>query len=71
MSFVSLKLNALDLSKNRLQRLDLYSTLREKCPNLQIIDLSDNQVGYPGPHPNPLRPLYVVLTVFCRDKMYM
>jgi nuclear RNA export factor len=37
------ELLALDLSRNQLQRLDAYSSLPTVCPNLQILNLSDNE----------------------------
>ena len=39
-----MQLLALDLSRNQLQRLDAYSSLPTVCPNLQILNLSDNEV---------------------------
>lgn len=43
-----LQLLSLDLSNNRLQRLDLYADLPEKCSELQVLNLSENQIRSPS-----------------------
>jgi nuclear RNA export factor len=42
------ELLSLDLSSNRLQHLDAYSTLTSVCPSLQSINLSDNELHSPS-----------------------
>lgn len=42
-----LQLLSLDLSNNRLFRLELYADLTSKCPELQTLDLSNNQLRAP------------------------
>ena len=37
-------LKCLDISNNRLQRLDILANLSEKCPNLEELNLSDNEI---------------------------
>ena len=39
-------LKCLDISNNRLQRLDILANLREKCPNLEELNLSNNQIQH-------------------------
>ena len=41
-----LKLQALDLSNNRLKHLGAYRQLRNKCPNLKRLNLSENLVRF-------------------------
>ena len=41
---ILLQLLSLDLSSNRLQHVDAYTTLPTICPGLQILNLSDNEV---------------------------
>lgn len=39
-------LKSLDISNNRLQRLDILASLSETCPNLEELNLSNNQIQY-------------------------
>ena len=39
---ICMQLLILSLANNRLQRLDMYADLVNKCPNLEMLDLSDN-----------------------------
>ena len=39
-------LKSLDISNNRLQRLDILASLSEKCPNLEELNLSNNQIQH-------------------------
>uniref|UniRef100_A0A1X7V6T0 TAP-C domain-containing protein n=1 Tax=Amphimedon queenslandica TaxID=400682 RepID=A0A1X7V6T0_AMPQE len=41
------QLVALNLSNNRLQRLQAYSSLRDKCPSIESLDLSGNELHSP------------------------
>jgi nuclear RNA export factor len=45
-SFHCSSLNALDISRNKLQRLQAYSNLKDKCPSLKILDISDNELHH-------------------------
>ncbi|XP_064402613.1 nuclear RNA export factor 1-like isoform X2 [Halichondria panicea] len=42
------KLLCLNLSNNRLQRLEMYSELTKMCPELETLNLCDNQLSYPA-----------------------
>lgn len=41
------QLLSLDLSNNRLQRLEMYADLSAKCSELQVLNLSTNQIRSP------------------------